>query len=66
MRNQKEWIVILNNKRIDNRGFYSGHAAVTAWTKKEAFNILSKAKKYYFNTYKLTDELKRNTYVYHN
>jgi len=66
MKSQREWIVVLNNKRIDNNGYYCGHSCVTAWTKKEALYLLAKAKKYYFNTYKLTDELKRKTYVYYN
>lgn len=63
MRKQKEWIVILNNKRIDNNGYYSGHSCVTAWTKKGALRLLAKAKIYYFGTYRLRDEVKRNTRI---
>jgi hypothetical protein len=47
MKDQKEWIVILNNSRIDCKGFYCNYPCVTANTKKEASRLLSKAKKYY-------------------
>ena len=66
MRNPKEWIAILNGKRIDCNGYYCSHAAVTAYSKKEAKRLLSKAKKYYFNSYKLTKEVLRNTFLRHN
>ncbi len=66
MRNQKEWIAILNGKRIDCNGFYSCHSSVTAYTKKDAQRLLSKAKKYYYNSYKLEWEISRKTFIRHN
>lgn len=66
MRTQKEYIVILNGKRIDSKGFYCAHSCVSAWTKKEALFLLAKAKKYYFNTYRLRDEIRRNTRIFCN
>ena len=66
MRTQKEYIVILNGKRIDCKGFYCAHSCVSAWTKKGALSLLAKAKKYYFNTYRLRDEIRRNTRIFCN
>jgi hypothetical protein len=66
MKKEKEWIAILNGKRIDSNGFYSGHACVTAYNKKAAIRLLSKAKLYYFGTYKISKEVRRNTNVYCN
>jgi hypothetical protein len=66
MRKSKEWIAILNGKRIDHNGFFCSAPCVTAYTKKEAKRLLSKAKKYYFNSYKLTVEVNRNTFLRHN
>ena len=66
MRKSKEWIAILNGKRIDCNGFYCSHSCVTAYTKKEAQRLLSKAKKYYFNSYKLDWQISRNTFIRHN
>ena len=60
MRKQKEWIAILDDSRIDCNGFKSGHACVTAYTKKEAQRLLNKAKKYY------NCKDVRKTYLYHN
>lgn len=58
-----EWIVVLNGTKIDCNGFYCGYSCVTAYTKKEALRILAKAKKYYFNSYRLSAGSKKNTYV---
>jgi hypothetical protein len=66
MRHNKEWIAILNGTRINSDGFYGGYACVTAYTKKEAIRLLSKAKMYYFGTYKISKEVRRNTNVYAN
>ncbi len=66
MRKSKEWIAILNGKRIDSNGFYCSAPCVTAYTKKEAQRLLSKAKKYYFNSYKLDWQISRNTFIRHN
>ena len=48
-----EWIVILDGKRIDNKGYFCSAQCVTAYSKKEALRILSKAKLYYFGSYRL-------------
>jgi hypothetical protein len=66
MRNSKEWIAILNGTRIDSNGFYCGAACVTAYNKKEAIRLLSKAKMHYFGTYKINKEVRRNTNIYAN
>lgn len=58
-----EWIVILNGKRIDNKGYFCSAQCVTAYSKKEALRILSKAKMYYFGSYRLNPGTKKNTYI---
>jgi hypothetical protein len=66
MRNSKEWIATLNGTRIDSNGFYCGAACVTAYNKKEAIRLLSKAKMHYFGSYSINKEARRGTNVYHN
>jgi hypothetical protein len=66
MRNSKEWIAILNGTRIDSNGFYCSAACVTAYNKKEAIRLLSKAKMHYFGSYSISKEARKGTNVYHN
>jgi len=66
MRNNKEWIAVLNGTRIDSNGFYCGAACVTAYNKKEAIRLLSKAKMHYFGSYSISKEARRGTNVYQN
>ena len=66
MRHNKEWIAILNGTRINSDGFYGGYACVTAYTKKEAIRLLSKAKMYYFGTYKIPKEVRMRTGIISN
>ena len=61
-----EWVVYLNGNRLNHFGFYCSSSCVTAYTKKQALKILSKAKKYYFGTYRLNDAIKKNTYLKYN
>ena len=58
-----EWIVVLNNSRLNCNGYYCSAQCVTAYSKKEALRILSKAKMYYFGSYRVNPGIKKNTYV---
>ena len=58
-----EWVVILDGKRLDNKGFFCSAQCVTAYSKKEAIRILAKAKLYYFGSYRLDFRSKKNTYI---
>ena len=58
-----EWIVVLNGSRVDCNGYFCYYSCVTAYSKKEALRILAKAKKYYFNSYRLSSGVKKNTYI---
>lgn len=47
-----EYFAYLDNSLIDNKGFKTSYG-VTAYTKREANRLLSKAKKHYLGTYKI-------------
>jgi hypothetical protein len=61
-----EYIVILNGQRINNKGFFCSSPCVTAQTFGEAKRILSKAKMYYYATFKLDKEKAKLTRIYKN
>ena len=70
MRNSKEWIAVLDGKRIDSNGFYCSEffrrTCVTSYNKKEAIRLLSKAKMHYFGTYKIPKEVRMRTDIISN
>jgi hypothetical protein len=67
MRNRKEWVAVLNGKRIDHNGIIPlMHLLRQEKKNKRALCLLAKAKMYYFNTYRLRDEVKRNTRIFCN